>query len=467
MFGINNGGKSEMNRLQAIKRSTLDIIYFGLGAKILSFIKGMLIAYQIGANHRTDTYIVAFSATMLLTKIIADGLTISMVPILQQIDKKDGKKGRIDFTNNMFSLFVLLSFILIFLGYVLAPLIIKILGPGFKGEELVKTISLFRLGLPIMTFQFIRAICGGYLQAEHKFKSGAKSGVINNLIYIIYLLLFAKRFGLVGLMIVGIFAVAGQVVVMMKAMIKGGYKYRFEFNLKDRLLKRILSFLLLITISISINEMNAAIDKSIASILEPGTIAELNYANDIITLVLSLFISALVTAIFPVLSESFNNKDEEDFKETVNFSLNLLLVVVVPIGAILFIFAEPIIKVFYERGAFSSESTYLTALNLRYYAIGFTGMGLVLLLTRIYYAINVTQGAMTMGVITLISNFVLNVVLSAYMGGKGIALATTISVVLAALYGLYDLNQRIGFVRKNKFIIKVFKLQYESKGTGF
>lgn len=432
-----------MNRLKSIKKSVLDIIYFGLSARVLSFIKGILIAYQIGANYKTDTYIVAFSATMLLTKVIGDGLTLSMVPVLQQIDRRDGKRGRIDFTNNLISTFTLISCILMAIGYIIAPLVIKILGPGFKGSELDSAIYLFRLGLPIMTAHFIRAICGGYLQSDHKFKAGAKSGVVNNIIYIVYLLLFSRNYGLEGLMIVGIIAVIGQIIVMMKAMIKGGYRLEFQFNLKDRCFIRIISFLLPIMIGIGINELNGAIDNSIGSILEPGTIAELNYANDIISLILGIFIVAIVTAIFPILSETFDGDNGDEFNKIVKFGFKLLLIITIPVSIMLIIFSGPIVSLFYERGEFSLTAAYLTSQSLKYYAIGLTGMSLLLYITRIYYAIHSTGGAMKLGLISLVINFILSIILSSYMGGMGIALATSISVTLATLYGVVDLKRRI------------------------
>lgn len=442
-----------MITLNSIKKPAKIIISLGLVTRLLGFLKGILIAYYIGVNYKTDTYLVAFSATMLLTKIIADGLIVSLIPIYQQVDQRDGLKGRNEFTNNVINSYVLLSIILIAVGYTIAPLIIKVFGPGFDGLESIKAIRLFRLGLPIMTAHFIRGICGGHLQSIHAFKAGARSGVVNNLIYIVYLVTFSKWFGLEGLMIAGVIAVIGQVYVMVKAMVKVGYKYKFYILLKDNLLLRLNSFMLPILIGIGINEVNFAIDNAVGSALQQGTITELNYAYDIILFFISAFIVAIVTAIFPLLSEMFSKEKQIELNKSINFSFRLLIIILVPLTIILITMAEPIVKLFYERGAFGNESTIKTAQILIYYSIGLVGLALVLLINRIYYAINKLNTSMIIGAIALGYNLILDLILVKFMGANGIALGTSISVIITTVYGVLDLNRRLGFIIwKNVFL---------------
>lgn len=435
-----------MITLNSIKKPAKVIISLGLLARVLGFLKGILIAYFIGVNYKTDTYIVAFSATMLLTKIIADGLIVSLIPIYQQIDQRDGLKGRNEFTNNVINSYIVFSVILVAIGYIIAPLIIKAFGPGFDGLESIKAVRLFRLGLPIMTAHFIRGICGGHLQSIHAFRAGARSGVVNNLIYIVYLVTLSRWFGLEGLMITGVIAVIGQVYIMMKAMIKVGFKYKFYILLKDKLLIRLNSFMLPILIGIGINEVNFAIDNALGSSLQQGTVAELNYAYEIILFFISAFIVAIVTAMFPLLSEMFSKDKHNELNKSINFSFRLLILILVPLTVILITMSEPMVKVFYERGAFGNDSTIKTAQILVYYSIGLVGMALVLLINRIYYAINHLNTSMIIGAIALGYNLILSLILVKFMGANGIALGTSISVILTSVYGILDLNRRLGFL---------------------
>lgn len=436
-----------MITFSSIKKQVKDLISFGLLSRVLNFFKGILIAYYMGANYKIDTYLVAFSASMLLTSVITDGLIVSLVPLFQKIDKRDGLKGRNDFANNVINSYALLSFSLIAIGLLIAPISIKIFGPGFVGTDRLVAIRLLRLGLPIMTFHFIRGVCGGYLQSQHAFRSGARSGVFNSLTYIIYLATLSDKYGLEGLIIIGIIAVIAQIMVMMKAMIKVGYKYRFYILLKDRLLIRLVTFMLPILIGIGINEVNAAIDNSIGSLLAQGTVAELNYAYNIILFFISSFIVAIVTAIFPILTDIYNKERNLDLNNSINYSFKLLLRLAIPLTIILITLSEPMVRIFYERGAFGIDSTIKTAAILKFYSIGIVGMTFALLINRIYYAIGDINTAIIIGVLALGLNLIIDLTLVNYMGARGIALGTSLSIILASTYGMLDLNRKLGFIQ--------------------
>lgn len=436
-----------MSRKGIMKSNTLYIIYFAIGTRILSFIKGILTASKIGVNYKMDSYLLALGAIMLLTKIIGEGIIVSLIPLLQEIQEKDGTDRRIDYTNNLINTTVLLSFILIVIGYFVAPVLIKIFGPGFKGKELQDTIVLFRIGLPIITVSWIRSIGAGFLQSDHAFRAGAKGGISNAVVYIIYLLFFSKYFGLKGLMITGIIAVISQIYIIMKAMEKKGYKYEWRIDLKDRYLPRVIAFLLPIIAGIGINELNNAVDNAIASTLSVGSIAELNYADEIITLFLGIFTTAIVTVIFPRLSECHNKKDEECVKDGIHHGIFMLFKIAIPVSIVLITMAEPIVKIVFERGAFDAEATFFTSGSLSYYAVGLTAMAIIPLITRAYYAIHDMKTPVLLGTLALGINIVLDLTLSPYMGASGLALGTSIGTISAVALGIYDLNKRLKFTQ--------------------
>ena len=71
-----------------------------------------------------------------------------------------------------------------------------------------------------------------------------------------------------------------------------------EAKFKDIYLKEASIMLMPIIIGLSVNRVNILIDKAIASTLPVGSISWLNYADDIIQLVLGIFITAIVTVFF-------------------------------------------------------------------------------------------------------------------------------------------------------------------------
>ncbi|WP_313755704.1 murein biosynthesis integral membrane protein MurJ [Tissierella sp.] len=435
-----------MKRKTAMKKSTLYIIYFGIATKILYFIKEILTASKIGANYKMDSYLLAFSTVMLFTGLISDGIIIAIIPLLQEIQERHGIERKINYTNNLINITILFSFIIILIGFIGAPCIIGIFGPGFKGEELNDTIQLFRIGLPIISLSWLNAIFGGFLQSVHSFKGGPKGRFASGVLYIIYLLFFAKTFALKGFMLVGTIAGIFQIYIFRKGLRANGFKYSWHFDLKDKYIKKLRYYLIPIIAGVGINELNTSIDNAVASTLSVGSIAELSYAKGIMNLFLGVFIAAIVTVIFPVLSEDYNKDDEEHFKNEIRNGMKLLTIISIPVSIILIIMSKPIVRIIFQRGAFDVNASILTSKVLSYYGFGLAAMAIIPLITRAYYSIQDMKTPVLISLVALVLNTILNLSLSPIMGIGGIALGTSISIILALLYGIFDLNQKLQII---------------------
>lgn len=447
-----------MKRKKAMKEATLYIIYFGIAAKVLSFIKGILTASKIGVSYKMDSYLLAFSTIMLLTSLISDGIIIAVIPLLQEIQERHGIERKISYTNNLINITAVFSFILILIGFIEAPAIIKIFGPGFKGKELDKTILLFRIGLPIISLSWINAIFSGFLQSVHSFKGGPKGKVASGILYIIYLLFFAKTCALKGLMVTGIISAIGQIYIFRKGLKRNEFKYSWNFDLKDKYIKKLRGYLIPIIAGVGINELNVSIDNAVASTLSAGSIAELSYANEIIDLFLGVFIAAIVTVIFPVLSEDYNKHDEDHLKNEIKHGMNVVLIIAIPVSIILITMAEPIVKIIFQRGAFDAKASLLTSKVLAHYAFGLVAMALIPLITRAYYSIQDMKTPIVISLAALGINTILDLSLAPLMGSSGIALGTSISIILALIYGIFDLNRKLDIVRDDGLKDTVLKI---------
>ena len=275
----------------------------------------------------------------------------------------------------------------------------------------------------------------------------------NAVVYIIYLLFFAEKFALEGLMIAGSLAIISQIYIVLKAMKAKDFKYKFKVDFQDEYLKTIITYLLPILLGIGINEVNLVVDNAIASTLRFGAIAELNYANQVIQLFLGLFITSIITVTFPALAEDYKQEtcyiDGQCFDLNMVFTnaVNIILTLSVPVSIILMTMAEPIIKIVFQRGAFDGSSAFFTSEILVYYAIGLSATAIIPLIIRGYYAIHDMKTPISIAGISLAFNLGIDLILIQYMGVKGLALGTSISVILAVSYGLYDLNTIIRFTK--------------------
>ena len=125
-----------MNQEKKVAKSAILIIMiFTLGSKFLGFIRETLIAAKFGAGMETDAFFVALTATGLITGLISTAIKTTFVPILSEIKAKEGKIGKINHTNNMINIIFFVSLILVLLGLLVSPFLVKLLAKGFYGER--------------------------------------------------------------------------------------------------------------------------------------------------------------------------------------------------------------------------------------------------------------------------------------------------------------------------------------------
>ena len=425
-------------------KSASIIIIFTLVSKLLGFFREILIAANFGSGIETDTLFIALSASGIIGNFLKVGINTTFIPVISEVETKEGRKGKINHTNNMINIVILISMILTSLAFLGAPILVKILANGFVNEQFDLTVKLTRIGLPMILFSGIIGVLTGYLQSEERFNGTAGIGISFNLVYIFYLIFLPKYFGIKGLMIAGVFATISQLLVQIPETKLTNFKYKFIFDIKDKYIIKILYLSLPVLLGVAINDLNVIVDKTLASSLAFGSISALNYANRLNNLILGVFITAITTVIFPILSRDASEDNLSGVKNAMKYGVNLILLITIPATVGLIVLAKPIVEIAFQRGEFDSVATIMTSQALIFYSIGLVAMALRLLVIRVYYSLQDTKTPMINGAISVGFNIVLNLILVQYMEHAGLALATSIATTIATILMFYGLKKKIG-----------------------
>ena len=433
-----------MSKSKQAAKSVFIIIIFTVGSKILGYIREALIAAKFGSDAETDTFFVAFTAISLFATIITVSINTTMIPVFSEIEAKEGKRAKGDHANNLLNVIFMVSFVFIVLAWLLAPFIIRILASGFGGKQYKLAVLMMRIGLPVVFFAGTVGVFEGYLQSELMFTESAVARLPFNLIYIFFLIFLSSFFGIKGLMVASVLAVGAQVLTQIPGIRKAGFKYSFVLDFKDKYVRKIIYLAPPTLIGIAIGDLNVIIDKSLASTLADGSISALNYANILGGLITGIFISAITIVIFPLLSKEANEDSNDGFKKIIIYGINIILSVMIPAIIGMIVLADPIVRVAFERGAFDSNATCMTVGALIFYLIGLVGTALDILLCKVYYSLQDTRTPVTVGIIAVVINIILNFALINSMAHRGLALATSISAIVTSLLLLYGLKKKIG-----------------------
>jgi putative peptidoglycan lipid II flippase len=171
---------------------------------------------------------------------------------------------------------------------------------------------------------------------------------------------------------------------------------------------------------------------------------------------------AIATAAVPEISRHAAAGRHDDMRATVSSGIRLMLVLSVPATVGLMVLAAPIIELLFERGAFDATSTAITAAALFFYAPGIVGYSVVKIASPCFYAMKDARTPITISLVTIGTNLVLNLTLNAIMGFTGLALGTAIAANVNALLLLVMLARRIGGVDGPRLVWSLLRITLAS-----
>lgn len=196
-----------------------------------------------------------------------------------------------------------------------------------------------------------------------------------------------------------------------------------------------------------VNYVNVGLERGIAARLAEGSLAALTYAFRLLNVPVNLFLLTAATMLLPALARSAAREDTAAFATLLHRAVRLAVVFTVPLAAVAAALAEPMIRVLFERGAFTMDSTRLTALALAWYAPAVVGMAAVHVLTRAYQALGEIPRLVGTGVAVTCVNMAMMPALTVLIGFRGLPLAATINWLLLFLALLLALRRRLGDFR--------------------
>jgi len=151
---------------------------------------------------------------------------------------------------------------------------------------------------------------------------------------------------------------------------------------------------------------------------------------------------------------AINGTSRKEYEEKLHQTLGHMFYLTIPPTFFLFFLAEPLVRLFFERGAFDSKATALTSFVLKMYVIGLFAHAISPVLVRIFYSFKNTVTPLIISAVCIVLNIILNIVLSKFLGASGIALATSIVMTLNIfLYSWFLRRYLITFSRSLKSVI--------------
>jgi putative peptidoglycan lipid II flippase len=437
---------------RSIIKSTGILALGTLSSRILGFIRDILLAKILGTGLPADALLVAFRIPNMFRDMVAEGACNSaVVPVISEYKMARNQDDFWRFISTLLLVATLILSLLTIFGVVFAPLIVRLIAPGFAhdSEKILLTVRLAKILFPYLIFIGLTAYIAAILNTFRHFLFPAFSPCVLNLAVIVGAIVSANRtrepvYGIAWSILIGGVL---QLLMQLPPIKKTGIRWQLPRTLNHPGVIQIGKLLAPRLVGSGVYQLNIFIDTlcaSLSSIIGPGGIAAIYFANRLIQFPIGVFGLALATAVLPTLSSYAAGQEIERLKKTLAFSLENIFLVMVPASIFMILLATPIIRVLFERGNFDQYSTMITASAVAFYALGLYSYGGVKILVTTFHSMQDTKTPVKVAAGCLVINAVLNMILMWPLKIGGIALASSIASSVNFFWLFALLERRVG-----------------------
>ena len=438
-------------------KSTVIVMIVAVLAKFMGAFRDILISNKFGANAYTDAYKLSASIPDTIFVIIGLAISTTFLPMLSRIKVKKGIKEMHEFANNIINILFIVSLVVFIIASIFPNVIVNIIAKEASYETINITISLTRIILINLIFLSINACFTALLQVHEDFIIPSLLGLFFNLPMIIYLLFFSD-FNIYGLTIANVIGNFLKVVVQIPSLRKNGYRYKFFIDIKDERVKKILILIIPVVIGAGANSINLIVDQRIASGLGESVITNLNYAQLLITFISSMVNTAITNVIYPVLANRISEGKNKEFLDILMKTIIFLAILLIPITFGILIYSFDAVKVVFVRGEYTVESAKIASAALMGYGVGIFFTGIRDILNSTLFSMGRTKITAKNGCIGVVINIVLSISLSKTFGIMGVALASSVAMIVTSMLLLFSIVKLLGKIDLKVLLIRIIKI---------
>lgn len=452
-----------MSEKREISRAT-GIMGLATGlSRVAGLVRDMVVASLFGAGYVTDAFFMAFTIPNLLRRFFAEGsLTAAFVPTFSDVLHRQGREEALRVARIAFTLLAVVVGVVTIVGILASPAVVRLIGFGFAEVEgkLALTDFLNRVMFPYIFFVSLLALVTGILNVMGHYFLPALSPLVLNLSMILCAVLLRPYFDLsitalaVGVLVGGV----GQFVMQIPALRARGVSLKPDFHLRHPAVIRMAQLMLPGLAGVAIYQINVVVSRLLASFLPQGSVSFLYYSQRLFEFPQGIFIVSLAQAVLPAMSRQAASGDRAGMKESLRFSLSLILLVTLPASVGLMLCAVPIFSLFFMGGEFGYPEVRQTAFALVAFAPGLIFVGISRVVVPTFYALKNTRTPVWISFWTLLVNAGFGIVLMGPFGHVGLAVALTISSVFNAAVLVWALRSVLGDLKIATIFHSVLRL---------
>jgi putative peptidoglycan lipid II flippase len=413
--------------------STISVLT--LASRVTGLLREFLMAAAFGATAMTDAFNVAFRIPNLFRRLFAEGaFSQAFVPALAHSKERDGAEATRLLIDSVATLLAWTLLVTCVVGVVGAPVLVYMLASGFQKDPRAFDVAvvLTRFMFPYIGFMSLVALSAGILNTWKRYAVPAATPVLLNVCMILAAWLLAPWFGTrgiepiyamaVGVMAGGVLQLAVQIPVLYRLGLlpRIGLAFgRIRAAWSDPAVRAMLRTMAPALLGVGVAQISLLINTQIASWLAAGSVSWLSYADRLMEFPTAMLGVALGVVLMPQLAAARAANDSERYSAMLDWGLRLVLLLSVPAGVALLVFAQPLVATLFHYGAFQDNDVRQVSLALAGYGVGLLGLVAIKVLAPGFYASRDMRTPVRIAIVVLVLTQLMNIALVPWLQHAG------------------------------------------------
>lgn len=409
--------------------------------KVLGLLKNVILASRFGTSAEMDSYLVAFAVVFLLIGWFKLPIRGGFVPLFSKRLEEGGEADAWGATGIFLSNLSLIVLVISAAGSAAAPLIVRLIAPGFGPESYATAVSLTRV---MMIGVFFSTVAGFLTNIYHCYRNFSVPGLVlpaYNTIMVVAAYFLSVRMGIRGLAVGVIGGSVAQLAIQLPIVWRHRRHMKLRVDLRHPMFTGVLRLAVPLLIGMAGAKLDGVIDRVFASMLSEGSISALAYALRLTELPREIIVLAFSTILFPFFSRIAARGDLEVLGERMMLAVRTTFFVLLPVSVAMAVMGGPLVRILFQRGAFDEQSVWATVSALVLYTPTIWALGITTIMTAAFMAVRDTKTPAAVGLVRLGIKVGLVFLFIGRFEHAGVALATSVSHVLKLLALLFLLPE--------------------------
>jgi putative peptidoglycan lipid II flippase len=402
------------------------LLPLNIAVQAVSFAAWVAFAHVLGAGTKTDAYLLGLSVPVLVYGLLLTAIRVGAIPgLTEKIAEGDVAGHRA--ANDLYAAVVAVSAVL---GVVASGLAVA--GAPFvlrSDSDLLWTTRLTILELtPLAVLGAMTGVLSAILAVRRRFAPAVAVMVFDPIFRLCFVLAWGPSIGVQAVILGNLLGAGAAVAFLWWIVRRTGIPLKLVRPARTAFVLSVVRVSAPLVISASVLLVNPIVDRTMAGGLKAGSVTGLELGLRLVPT--GVIVTLLISPLVATWSARKASGGFPAVRKSLGHALSVTAIVIPPLAVLGIILRHELVTVAYNGGAFSAEAASATSAVCGMSMIGMPAMILSVIFSTLFIVQRETLVPMKIGFANVVLNVGLNFAFRPLFGVAGIALSTSLTLVI-------------------------------------